>query len=46
MRPTFDLRRQQRATEGQPLGAMAVGEITEVTNAMEAVGQGVEQDAG
>ena len=42
---TLDLVRQQRATEGQPFGAMAVGEITEVTNAMEAVGQGVEQEA-
>ena len=36
---------QERATEGQPFRSMAIGEESEVSNAMEAVGQGVEQEA-
>ena len=39
-----DLSRSER-TEGQPFRSMAIGEEFEVSNAMEAVGQGVEQEA-
>jgi hypothetical protein len=38
--------RQQTAAMGQLGGAPAVGEITVVADAVEAVGQGVEQEAG
>jgi hypothetical protein len=45
VRCRLDLVWQERATEGQPFLSMAIGEESEVTNAMEAVGQGVEQEA-
>src|SRR6202161_3506747 len=38
-------RGQERATEGELLRSVAIGEESEVANAMEAVGQGVEQEA-
>ena len=45
VRCRLDLDCQERATEGQPFRSMAIGEESEVSNAMEAVGQGVEQEA-
>src|SRR3984957_15479930 len=45
VRCRLDLVCQERATEGQPFRSMAIGEESEVSNAMEAVGQGVEQEA-
>jgi hypothetical protein len=41
----LDLVCQERATEGEPFRSIAIGEESEVANAMEAVGQGVEQEA-
>ena len=41
----LDLDCQERATEGQPFRSMAIGEESEVSNAMYGVGHGVELEA-
>jgi hypothetical protein len=45
VRRGLDLVRQERATEGELLRSMAIGEESEVADATEAVGQDVEQEA-
>src|SRR5260370_37379582 len=44
VRCRLDLDCQERATEGEPFRSMAIGEESEVSNALEAVWQGVEEE--